>query len=43
MKELLLDDRWAPVDGAPAWLVERTGPTVPTHEEFTLAQVRENF
>jgi len=30
-------------DGAPAWLVERTGPTVPTHEEFTLAQVREEF
>jgi hypothetical protein len=29
--------------GVPAWLVERTGPTVPNHEEFTLAQVRQHF
>jgi hypothetical protein len=30
-------------EGAPAWLVEKTGPVVPTHEEFTLAQAREDF
>jgi hypothetical protein len=30
-------------EGAPAWLVELTGPVVPNHEEFTLAQARENF
>jgi hypothetical protein len=29
--------------GAPAWLVEKTGPVVPTHKEYTLAQVRENL
>ncbi|HZH17330.1 MAG TPA: hypothetical protein VE057_23445 [Archangium sp.] len=29
--------------GAPAWLVERTGPVSPSHKEFTLAQVREPF
>src|SRR6185503_4911179 len=28
-------------EGSPAWLVEKTGPVVPTHEEFTLAQARE--
>jgi hypothetical protein len=30
-------------DGAPAWLVERKGPVLPNHEEFTLAQAREDF
>jgi hypothetical protein len=30
-------------DGAPAWLVEKTGPVLPTYKEFTLAQARENF
>ena len=30
-------------DGAPAWLVEKTGPVAPIHEELTLAQARENF
>ena len=29
--------------GAPAWLVERTGPVSPSHKEFTLAQARERF
>jgi hypothetical protein len=29
--------------GAPAWLVEKTGPVVPTHEEFTLAQARKEL
>jgi len=29
--------------GAPAWLVEKTGPVVPAHKEYTLAQARENF
>jgi hypothetical protein len=29
--------------GAPAWLVERTGPVLPTHEEFTLEQARERL
>jgi hypothetical protein len=29
--------------GAPAWLVEKTGPVVPTHKEYTLAQAREDF
>ncbi len=29
--------------GAAAWLVERTGPVVPTHKEYTLAQAREQF
>jgi hypothetical protein len=29
--------------GAPAWLVEKTGPVVPSHKEFTLAQAREHF
>jgi hypothetical protein len=29
--------------GAPAWLVEKTGPVAPTHQEFTLAKARENF
>ena len=27
----------------PAWLVEKTGPVVPSHKEFTLAQAREHF
>ena len=26
-----------------AWLVEKTGPVVPNHEEFTLAQARKDF
>ncbi|MDY7225727.1 hypothetical protein [Hyalangium rubrum] len=30
-------------EGAPAWLVEKSGPVAPTHEELTLAQARENF
>jgi hypothetical protein len=30
-------------EGAPAWLVERTGPVAPTHQEYTLAQAREHF
>ncbi len=30
-------------EGAPAWLVEKTGPVYPNHQEYTLAQVRENF
>jgi hypothetical protein len=30
-------------EGQPAWLVEKTGPVYPHHQEFTLAQVRENF
>jgi hypothetical protein len=30
-------------EGAPAWLVEKTGPVAPTHEEFTLAQAREDL
>jgi hypothetical protein len=29
--------------GAPAWLVEKTGPVVPTHKEYTLAQAQEGF
>ncbi len=29
--------------GAPAWLVEKTGPVVPTHQEYTLTQVREDL
>jgi hypothetical protein len=29
--------------GAPAWLVERTGTFVPTQMEYTLAQAREQF
>jgi hypothetical protein len=29
--------------GAPAWLVEKTGPFVPAQTEYTLAQARENF
>lgn len=29
--------------GAPAWLVEKAGPVVASHQEYTLAQVRENF
>lgn len=27
--------------GAPAWLVERTGPVLPTHREYTLEEVRD--
>jgi hypothetical protein len=26
--------------GAPAWLVEKTGPVAPTHKDYTLAQAR---
>ena len=29
--------------GAPAWLVERKGPVLPNHKEYTLAQVRADF
>ncbi|HEX8439882.1 hypothetical protein [Archangium sp.] len=29
--------------GAPAWLVEKTGPTVSAQQEYTLAQAREHF
>jgi hypothetical protein len=36
------EDFYLPRD-APAWLVEKTGPVVPTHQEYTLAQVREEF
>ncbi len=30
-------------NGAPGWLVEKTGPVVPTQKEYTLAQAREHF
>ena len=30
-------------EGGPAWLVERTGPVLPTQKEYTLAQVREDL
>ncbi|WP_146209611.1 hypothetical protein [Vitiosangium sp. GDMCC 1.1324] len=30
-------------EGAPAWLVEKTGPVVATHAEYTLAQARERL
>jgi hypothetical protein len=30
-------------EGAPAWLVEKTGPVAPTHAEFTLAQARKDL
>ena len=30
-------------EGAPAWLVEKTGTFVPAQKEYTLAQVREEF
>jgi hypothetical protein len=30
-------------EGAPAWLVEKTGTFVPAQTEYTLAQARENF
>ncbi len=29
--------------GAPAWLVERTGPVLPTQEEYTLEQARQRL
>jgi hypothetical protein len=29
--------------GSSAWLVEKTGPVVPSHKECTLAQAREEF
>lgn len=29
--------------GAPAWRVDKTGPVVPNHEEFTLAQAQADF
>lgn len=30
-------------EGAPAWLVEKTGPVVASHQEYTLAQARERL
>ncbi|PTL79593.1 hypothetical protein [Vitiosangium sp. GDMCC 1.1324] len=30
-------------EGAPAWLVEKTGPVLPSHKEYTLAQAREQL
>jgi hypothetical protein len=30
-------------DGAPAWLVEKTGPVASPYKEFTLAQAREDL
>lgn len=30
-------------EGAPAWLVEKTGPVFPTYQEYSLTQARENF
>lgn len=36
------EDFYLPV-GAPAWLVEKTGPVFSTHEEFTLAQARKEL
>ncbi|MDY7228848.1 hypothetical protein [Hyalangium rubrum] len=30
-------------DGAPGWLVEKTGPVASTHQEYSLAQAREQF
>ena len=36
------DDFYLP-QGAPAWLVERTGTFVPAQTEYTLAQAREQF
>ena len=30
-------------EGAPAWLSERKGPVLPTHQEYTLAQARADF
>jgi hypothetical protein len=36
------EDYYLP-QGSPAWLVEKTGPVVPTHREYTLAQAREDF
>jgi hypothetical protein len=30
-------------EGAPAWLVEKTGPVFPSYKEYTLAQAREHF
>jgi hypothetical protein len=30
-------------EGAPAWLVEKTGPVFPAYKEYTLAQAREHF
>ncbi|XXF78223.1 hypothetical protein P2318_00255 [Myxococcaceae bacterium GXIMD 01537] len=29
--------------GEPAWLVEKTGPLYPNHQDFSLAQVREDL
>ncbi len=37
------EERFYLPQGAPAWLVEKTGPVAPSHEEFTLAQARERF
>ena len=30
-------------EGAPAWLVEKAGPTHANHKEFTLAEARKDF
>ncbi|MCY1081980.1 hypothetical protein [Archangium lansingense] len=30
-------------DGAPAWMVERKGPVLPNHKEYTLAEARADF
>jgi hypothetical protein len=37
------DENFYLPEGQPAWLVEKTGPVYPHHQEFTLAQVREDF
>jgi hypothetical protein len=50
LKEYLLhlglspfDERFYLPEGQPAWLVEKTGPVYPHHQEFILAQVREDL
>jgi hypothetical protein len=30
-------------EGAPAWLVEKTGPFFSSYKQYTLAQAREHF
>ncbi len=37
------EERFYLPEGAPAWLVEKTGPVSPLHEDFTLAQVQKDF
>ncbi|HEX8700696.1 MAG TPA: hypothetical protein VF815_17730 [Myxococcaceae bacterium] len=37
------DEHFYLPEGEPAWLVEKTGPVYPHHQEFTLAQVREDL